>query len=215
MAQEMDHVKTSRRDKAEATKQKIVKAAHDEFIQKGFAGATIASIAAAAGVAPQTVYFVFHNKPALISAAIDAAVMGDDPQVPQETDWWAAMLSAPDPVESLRIFVRGAAPLFGRASALSEILRAAALTDPEVRKTYDHHESLRRSGFGEVVAALAAKGELRAGLTVETATDVLLTVFSDSVYHLLTVDHRWEHAAVVDWLSSALPAILLKPVAGD
>lgn len=207
----MDEVKSSRRDKSEATKRKILDAAHAEFVAKGYHGATIASIAALAGVAPQTVYFVFHTKAALISAAIDAAVMGDSPEIPQETAWWAAMVTEPDPRRSLSLFVRGAAPLFARASTLSEILRAAALTDDEVRKTYAHHEALRRSGFREVVDLIASKGRLKSGLTEETATDVLLTVFGDSVYHLLTSDHGWQPAAVIDWLSDALPTLLLAP----
>lgn len=210
----MPEVKISRRDKSESTKRKIIAAAHDEFIAKGYHGATIASVAAAAGVAPQTVYFVFHTKAALISAAIDAAVMGDLAEIPQETLWWAAMTAEPDAAEALRLFVRGSAPLFARASTLSEILRAAALTDDEVRRTYDYHEGLRREGFQAVVVGLAAKGNLRAGLTVETAADVFLTVYSDSVYHLLDVDHGWEHAQIVEWLCQALPVLLLEPPNG-
>ena len=41
------------------------------FVEKGYHGATVASIAARAGVATQTVYYVFNTKAALISAAID------------------------------------------------------------------------------------------------------------------------------------------------
>lgn len=207
----MEDVKPSRRDKSEATRRKIIAAAHGEFIEKGYHGATIASIAAAAGVAPQTVYFVFHTKAALITAAIDAAVMGDDAEIPQESDWWARMIAEPDASEALRLFIRGAAPLFARASRLSEILRAAALTDDEVRQTYADNESLRRTGFREVISGLAGKAELKAGLTIESATDVLLTVYGDSVFHLFTVEHGWAPDAVVDWLCGALPALLLEP----
>ena len=65
-------VKGPRRRRAEATRQKILRAAHEEFVERGYHGATIASIARRAGVATQTVYFVFHTKTELVSAAIDA-----------------------------------------------------------------------------------------------------------------------------------------------
>jgi AcrR family transcriptional regulator len=212
MALTVANVKSgSRRDKALATRQAIINAAHEEFVQHGFHGATIASIAARAHVATQTVYFTFHSKPELISAVIDHAVLGADPEVPQATAWWAAMKSAPRADDALRLFVTGAAPVFARASAVSEILRAAALTDSEVRRTYEFHESLRNDAFRQVVQILADKGPLRPELTIETATDILMTVFGDSTHHLLTTSRGWSHEQVVDWLCQALPVLLLEP----
>ena len=199
-----------RRDKALATRAAIIRAAREEFTRHGFHGATIAQIAGRAGVAPQTVYFTFHTKPALISAVIDNAVMGDDPVEPQAAQWWTAMTAAEGADEALRIFIRGAAPLFARASAVSEILRGAALTDEEVRVTHHRHESLRADAFGQVVRILAEKGPLRAGLTIDTATDILLTIFGDSTYHQLTTERSWTHDQVVDWLCQALPDLLLQ-----
>lgn len=204
-------VKGSRRQKAAATRHRILQAAHEEFVEKGYQGATIASIATRAGVATQTVYYVFHTKAALISATVDLLVMGEEqPLPPQLTEWWQAMLGEVDPVLALEHFVRGAAVLFQRASALSEILRAASLTDEEVRRTYDHHERLRAEGFGEVVETLAAKGPLRPGLTVKSATDVLLVVFGDGTYYQLTHDRGWDHDDVVTWYCATLPTLLLE-----
>ncbi len=207
----MSEVKKSRRQRAEATKRKILLAAQEEFTSAGYHGATIASIAARAGVAPQTVYFVFHTKAELISAAIDTLVMGeDDPVIPQDTDWWRRMVDDPDPVVALQHFVRGAAPLFQRASGLAEILRAAALTDEEVRRTHEHHEQLRALGFHEVIEVLAAKGPLSSGLNVDTATDALLVMFSDSTYVQLTQERGWSHDEVVEWFCELLPRALLQ-----
>lgn len=212
----MTRIKSPRREKAQATRRAIVRAAHAEFIARGYSGATIASVAQAAGVAPQTIYFVFHTKAALISAAIDAAVMGDDdPRPPEESPWYAEMLTEPDAAQALRVFIRGAAPIFARASALGEVLRAAALTDDEVRATYLHHESLRHASFTRVVAQLTAKGELQSGLTVQTATDVLLTVFSDATFHTLIVERGWSQGDVTQWLCDALPRLLLMPLAAE
>ena len=206
----MTEVKASRREKSLATRNGILAAAHVEFAERGFHGATMAAIAKRAGVASQTVYFVFHTKAALISALIDQLVVGAAEQgVPQDAAWWSAMNDEPDAAIALQHFVRGAAPLFERASFISEVLRAAALTDDEVRKTHQAHESLRAGAFREVVAGLAAKGSLRAGHTVDTATDVLLVTFSDAAY-VLFVERGWTPDQIVEHFSNVLPRVLLE-----
>lgn len=203
-------VKSTRRQKSDATRRKLIKAAHQEFIARGFHGATMAGIAARAGVASQTVYFVFHTKPELISAVIDTAVLGeDDPRPPQAQPWWTAMTEEPDAAEALRIFIRGAGPLFARASAISEVLRAAALTDNEVRRTHQHHENLRRDGFGQVLEILADKGPLRADWPTDQLTDAFMTVYGDSTYHQLAVERGWSHDQIMAWLCDVLPSMLL------
>lgn len=200
-----------RRERAGDTRRRIIKAAQVEFVERGFHGATIASIAKRASVAAQTVYFVFHTKANLISAAIDALVMGeDDPVIPQDTPWWAAMRTAPDAAASLRHMIRGAAPLFARASVLGEILRSAAITDDEVRTTYDHHERLRREGFREVVEVISTKGALRKPLTVDSATDILMTMYSDTTYYLMTHEYGWTDERYIDWLCDVLPTVLME-----
>jgi AcrR family transcriptional regulator len=206
----MASVKGSRREKAAATRRKILRAAHAEFVENGFHGATVAAIAKRAGVAPQTIYFVFHTKPELISAVIDTAVMSEEePTAPEELPWFAAMLDEPDAAESLRQFIRGAGEIYQRASRISEVLRAAALTDDEVAQTYERHEQLRATGYRQVAEMLAAKGRLREGLSVDTATDILLTVYGDTTYHLLTTERGWSHDQTVEWLAESLPGLIL------
>lgn len=199
-----------RRQRAALTRLRIIRAAHDELLGHGYHGATIAAIAARAGVATQTVYFVFHTKAALVSAVIDTAVLGeDDPTPPEATPWWHSVEEAATAPEALRHFVRGAAQLYQRAAGVSEVLRAAALTDPEVHELWEHHDRLQVEGFGRVIDVVATKGELRPGLDRATATDVLLTVFGDSTYHLLTTERGWTHDQVIEWCCDALPLLLL------
>lgn len=206
----MANVKKKRRRQPEVTRKAITDAAHAEFMERGFHGATISAIAERAGVAEQTVYFVFNNKPNLMSAVIDAAVLGpDEPIAPQETAWWKEMLEEPDPVLALQTFIRGAGDVFARAATISEVLRGAAVTDPELHRTHRFHEDLRRAGFGEVLDALAAKGPLRAGLTRDQVLDVFLMVYGDSSYHTLTVELGWSHEQVMDWLCTELPRLIL------
>lgn len=205
----MADVKTSRRAKAASTRARIVEAAHGEFLERGFHGSTVTSIAKRAKVASQTVYFVFHTKAELISAVIDAAVMGESDLPPELTDWWRAMDAEPDPVKSLQLFVRGAADAFERAAAISLVLAGAALTDEELMTRHQQHEQLRRTGFREVMVGIAGKGPLREGLDVDRATDIVLTVYGDATYHAFRSEHGWTQDQVVDWLADALPRLLL------
>ena len=207
----MSNVKASpRRARAARTRRAILDASCAEFLERGYHGATIASIAARAGVAPQTVYFVFHTKADLVSAVIDDRVLGPDaPEDPEASAWWEAMVSAPTAAAVLEGFVRGAAPLLGRAAPVSEVVRAAAATDDEVRAIHEQHDSLQRAAYRRVVELAAARGALGHALTIDTATDVLLTLCGDGVWVQLTADRGWTADQVVEWLVTAVPTAIL------
>jgi len=55
----------------------MVEAAYRLTSTRGYMETTMAAIAAEVGVAVQTVYFTFHNKPALLRAAFEFAIKGD------------------------------------------------------------------------------------------------------------------------------------------
>ena len=119
------------------------------------------------------------------------------------------MLGEPDAAESLRQFIRGAGEVYQRASRFSGVLRAAALTDEEVQRTYQRHERRRAAGYRQVAEMLTAKGRLREGLRVDTATDILLTVYGDTTYHPLTIERGWTHDQTIGWLADSLPGLIL------
>ena len=206
----MSEAKKERRQRSAATRQTIIEAAHQMFTSRGFHGATVDAIAKQAGVSPQTIYFTFSNKVKLISAVIDAAVMGPEETTPQEQAWWKEMLDEPDPTRSLQIFIRGAGPAFARASTISDVLAAAARTDEEVREIFDHHESLRREGFGQVLDSLATKGGLRPDVPRDRLLDIFLVVYGDATYHQFTTQMGWPPEDVMDWLCEHLPPLLLE-----
>jgi AcrR family transcriptional regulator len=200
----------TRRERARATRRKIVDASRAEFEANGYHGTTMNAVAQRAGVAVQTVYFVFHTKAELLSATIDTAVLGDeDPEPPAAAAWWAAAAAEPGAREALRLFVAGTGPILARASGLADVARTAAQTDPDARQTHEFHEKLRLEGYRQIIAMLAEKGPLRAGLDIDGATDVLLTMLGPATYLALTQGRGWSHERVVTWLGDNLPDILL------
>ncbi|MET3805373.1 AcrR family transcriptional regulator [Nakamurella sp. UYEF19] len=201
----------SRRERARRTREKIVRAADEEFRAAGYQGATMAAIAKRAGVAVQTVYFVFHTKAELLSNVIDAAVLGpDDPVSPDEAQWYQAMEAEPDPVASLRIFMFGVADTLARAAPLKAIVRAAANVDPEAQRVQAKHEQMRHNAYRHVIENLATKGGLRKDVSLDSGTDILLVLGGDDGYQAFR-DRGWPHEQCIEYLSSVLPELLLAP----
>jgi AcrR family transcriptional regulator len=201
--------KPTRRERAQATRQRIIVAAHVLFTERGFTGTRMADVAAAAGVAEQTVYFTFHTKAELLQNCFDRAVLGeDDPLPPPEQPFWAAMIAAPTGREAIRHFAVGNAKITGRVGQLAQVV-ASATHDPDAAAIWRRSEGLRRDGYRQVVEHLATAYGLREGLDPKAATDILLTVAGPGVYSALINEYGWSLEAYLDWLSRTLAEQLL------
>ena len=192
-------VRLSRRDRAKATHWRIVKAAYGLFCAQGYAATTMAQIADAAGVAVQTVYFTFHTKAALLSRAYDFAVMGEEPLVPQEQAWYRAMTAEPGVSVALRHFVTGVGEITRRVMPLELAARVAADGDPDTARVLAFHDGLQADAYREVVKLLSSKADLRPGLGLERATDLLLLYAGTDVYRVLVAGRAWSHDDWLDW----------------
>lgn len=71
-----------------------------------------------------------------------------------------------------------------------------------------HSELLRRHGLAQVVGMLADGFGLREGVSVEHATDVLLTLSSSRPY-LDLQSYGWSEEMYVEWLTDTLATQLL------
>ena len=82
----------------------VADAASRLFASQGYSAVSLATIAEAAGAHVQTVYTAFGSKPAVLAAALSAAVAGDqDMDVPpEEWPWAKALIDDPNPVGKLR-----------------------------------------------------------------------------------------------------------------
>lgn len=204
----------TRREQARQSKARILAAARDLFAAKGYHGTTMAQIAERSGVAVQTVSYFFGTKPRLLGDLIGVVVTGaidpsDQPLEPERSEWFARALAEQDGRQALATFVQGGLPTFARAAAVADVARIAAQTDPDVEAIYRRSEQHRRTQFRRIVQSLADHGTLRNDLTVDTATDILVTVFSPQTYLAYTTDLSWTRTQAADWLTDALPRLLL------
>lgn len=195
----------SRRDRANATQLRIVKAAYELFTTRGYAGTTMAEIADAASVAVQTVYFTFHTKSVLLSRAYDFAVMGErEPLTPEEQPWFLAMVDEPEVTAAVRHLVTGVGEITRRVTPLYLVARAAAESDAETARVMTFHENWRAQGYRQMLDLLRDKAPLRDGLAPVRATQLLLLYAGPDVYHVLVDTYGWTLEEWADWTVATL-----------
>lgn len=197
--------RTSKAEQARATRQRIVESATELFLRDGFVTTTMAAIAAEAGVAVQTLYLSFGNKTAILSAAFDIAIAGDDEPVPVlERDWVRSVLADTNGATALTEFVKNATEVVGRATPLYGVIRAAA-ADPEVGTLLANNKRERHEGFAMFAASLSTKDGFSPQLTAADATGILYAVQSEETHALLVQEHDWTHQ---EWASWVLETVL-------
>jgi AcrR family transcriptional regulator len=208
---DVDSSRSSRRDRARATRLRMIRAAQRVFIARGYAGTRMTDIAGEAGVAVQTVYFTFHTKAELLQACYELAVLGeDDLRPPVGQPWYAAMLDAGDGWAAIRLFAEGFSAIAARVALLDDVARSAA-HEPEVLGVRTRNEQLRRDGYGRIVAHLADRFGLPAGLGQAEAADIMFALAGPATYRCLVADCGWPHDRFVGWLAATLSQQLLAP----
>src|SRR5690349_6346333 len=135
------------------------------FMEQGYDDTTIQQVAAAAGVAVQTVYFTFGNKARLLSEVEESVVLGDAPDEQWTEQPWAAELrSETDPRKLLELFVEVDSQIKSRISPFIAGL-GAALANDTIHSAARY--ARRDVFFGTVIDRLHQLGALRAGLSRE------------------------------------------------
>jgi len=197
-----------RKQKAQATRKRMLQAAYRLFCQGGYVSTTMESIAREAGVAVQTVYFTFHNKTAILKEVFDTAVLGDEaPVPPQARPWFAEMEREPDALRALRILVDNASEILRRVAPLQAVMVAAS-GDPVAVEVYQRGERLRREGYGRIIRILGQKHGLRARLSPGRAVDVLFVMLSPELFHAMA-GCGWSFAEWKNWITDLLGRELL------
>lgn len=197
------------RASAGTAREKILAEALRLFVAKGYQGTTIEAIARGAGVAVQTVYFVFGNKRTLLKHLVDRNVAGDDQPIPTlERGWVREAIEEPDPHRHLRIQVRAAGEIYRRVAPLLDVMRGAAF-DEEVAELWRTNQKQRRTVQRRLITALAKKRPLANGLTIARATDISYTTLGPELFHILVTERGWSVTEWERWTLRVLRAELL------
>jgi TetR/AcrR family transcriptional regulator of autoinduction and epiphytic fitness len=201
---------SNRRRQAAETRRRIAEAAAQLFLRDGYAATTINAIAAQAAVAVPTVYATMKTKQAILWAVIELTARGDADQAPlAERQWWLEMEGERDRREKLAKFARIHREICDREAAVFTVLETAANVDPEVAPVLRQKEQARYSDQSRVVRSLKRQGQLRAGLSVRKASDIIWALATERSYLALVRDRGWRAQDYENWLTEQLAAALL------
>lgn len=200
-----------RQQQAAQTRDAVVRAARELFVEQGYAATTVEQVAQRAGVSKPGVFTAVGNKQALLKAVWDVALAGDDRPVPvRERESAQRARAAGNAFGALHELAVHIATTQRRSAPVAEVLRAAASTgETELRELWRAAEDQRRAGARLMVDLLESKGELRSGLSAKEAADILAAHMGPEMYHWLVSRCRWSHQAYTRWLGTALEALLL------
>jgi AcrR family transcriptional regulator len=205
---------TRRAEQVAQTRRDILATAGALFRARGFAGVSMPTIAAEAGVAVETIYRAFGSKAGLFSAVVDAAVAGGAAraEIPVvERPAIRAINEESDPRRQIERYAATQPGIHRRAGPLLRVLAAASASDPELQALWISIEERRRHGQRGFVAMLAGRGALQAGLTVEEGRDGLWALTSLAVFDMLVGTCGWSLERYELWLGDQLTALLLPP----
>jgi len=201
---------TRRRQQAEENRRRILAAADELFVTKGYGATTIKEVAAAAGLAVETVYAAFGNKLALLHRAWDVAVGGDEQDVHVlDRPEMRAMLGEPDLRARLAQFAAVNTAIMRRTARLRLAILGAAGADPAAAALLAEIDGARLEAMGVHTRAAAATEQL--AFPEESCRDVLFATTDGSLWHNLVERRGWSDERYAAWLGRLWGAVLIDP----
>jgi AcrR family transcriptional regulator len=202
--------RTRRSEQAERTRRRILDAATALFTDPGYAATTIEAIATRADVAVETVYSRFRNKPNLLVAILEPAIVGTDDDV--------ALFDLPDIDEiractdqrqQLGLLAHLSRTILQRTAQVHRILHAAASVDENAAELQRTDAERRYQGQADYIEMLLANAPLRDGVTRANAADTYATLASPASYAFLVEERAWTPEQFEHWLGDTLSRVLL------
>jgi AcrR family transcriptional regulator len=196
-----------RAEQASETRRRVLAAATELFLTDGYGKTTVAAIAAAAGVSPDTIYVSLGGKRRLLEAVLAHA--REDPDDPAQRDHRREEIATlTDPHERLRRLIGLSCERLARTSPLHAMIRGAADGHPFAAELLADLRSVRLETQSRNVRAYLGR-DLRNGLTSAEAAERYSALLSPELHHLLTVDRGWSQDRYEAWVAELLVRDLL------
>jgi AcrR family transcriptional regulator len=208
-------VKTSRRaynsplraDQAQQTRRRVLETARRLFVEHGYAATTVAAVAAAAGVSPETVYQAVGGKRGLLEGVMD--ITGPHESAADDEDWWVMVGELTAAGARLDLIVEYSCRIMARTHSIHAIIRGASDKEAFARDLGRRLLEERLKNQTERIRRYIAD-DLKPGLSIEEAGERYCVLASPDLYHLLTVELGWTAEHHQEWLSQLMRAELLR-----
>ena len=121
------------------------------------------------------------------------------------------MYDTDDPREVLRRYAVMMGELAARAAPIYDVVVRAADAEPEIAELLADFERQRLKAATIVADAVASRGGLPPGRTVEDARDTIWVLNAPELYVTLTRKRRWSTKRYVAWSRNALLQLVSEP----
>ena len=197
-----------RDEQAARTRTRILEAASELFLERGYARTTIKDIAVQADVARDTVHAIFGNKARVLTALIDRRLVPDDAvaNVTQRQDA-QAIRNEMDQRKQIELFAKFIAGISTELRPVFEILRTASAVEPEMANVFEEMNRFRLDNMQTYAKWIAARGPLR--VTTRRAGEIIWALASLDVARMLCDEIGWTQSQHARWLSDTLIRTLL------
>jgi AcrR family transcriptional regulator len=200
----------SRAEQARATRRRILAAAAEQFVARGYAATPLEQVAEQAGVAVQTVYFHFGNKPTLLKHVLDVAAVGDDEPVPLlERPWLKQIQQETEPRRIIQLWLANSRQILHRVAPLMRVMRAATGTDPDLAAQWETNQQQTRTAYALLAQLLAGRHALKPGMDIDQARDIAFTITNVESYLQFTDVCGWTPDQWQERTAAILTACLL------
>jgi AcrR family transcriptional regulator len=203
-------VKGLRGARVAATEERILTAARELFVRKGYHATTLTEVANTAGVGHRTVYLRFGTKAALLKRVTDIAVAGDaDPSDVAHRDWFHTALGAPTLDERVDALADGITELMHRAGDLFEVVQQAQPAEPLLAEAFQAGREATRHNLHTFVHRAVTDGLLGShAVDVAWLQETAALVCHAETYILLRRTTHWSIGDYHDWLAATLRRLL-------
>jgi AcrR family transcriptional regulator len=177
----MEMPTTKRAQRKAATRDAVLAAARQVFLERGYEGATIAAIAEIAGVSPGTVLNASPTKIALLNA-----IMRDDfEMLGADCDSLAASLSGGVRERTLILLEQHLTRHFNNLDLMSAVFGHCWLGETEVLEEFDNNMSISWAPVRDMLHGAQSEGDLIDGVDVNeivcTMQDIYLGVLRRAI----------------------------------
>jgi AcrR family transcriptional regulator len=197
-----------REEQAARTRARILDAASELLLQRGYARTTMKDIAAQADVARDTVHAIFGSKARVLTALIDHRLVPDDAvtNVTQRTDA-LAIRDEVDQRKQIELFATFIAGISTELRPVFEILRTASAVEPEMAKVLEEMDHFRLNNMQTYAKWIAARGPLR--VSTRRAGEIIWALASPDVARMFCDEIGWTESQHARWLCDTLIRTLL------
>ena len=200
----------ARKEQAARNRDAALDAAERLFLERGYVGTSIASVAQEAGLSVQTIYKVFGSKSGLVKAIYFRGLLGEG-DVPAYERSDAIREEEVDPRKIMRQWGALTTEVASVVSPIRLLMRSAALADSEMEDLLRETDEDRLQRMRHHARFLKERGYLREGVTLGEATDVLWTCSSVEIYDLLVVQRGWPLPRFARFVADFMITALLPP----